>query len=64
MMEGLLADGEGTEEILKREWEEIILPIMNEKDEECVLALCRKIKEENDKNPRQKKEKKGKDTPV
>ena len=64
MMEGLLADGEGTEEILKREWEEIILPIMEEKDEEGVLALCRKIKEENDKNPRPKKEKKGKGVPV
>ncbi|MCL2550044.1 MAG: aminotransferase class I/II-fold pyridoxal phosphate-dependent enzyme [Methanimicrococcus sp.] len=64
MMEGLLADGGGTEETLKREWEEIILPIMEEKDEEQILALCRKIKEENDRDPRPKKEKRGKNVPI
>jgi hypothetical protein len=45
MMAGLLEDKD-TEEILKREWEEIIRPIMEEKDDEKVLALCRKIREE------------------
>lgn len=49
MMEGLMAEENKTEDILKREWEEIILPIMEERDEEHVLALCRKIREEVDK---------------
>ncbi len=53
MMEGLMEEGE-TEEILKKEWNEIILPIMEEKDDAHVLRLCRKIKEENDKNPPKK----------
>lgn len=50
MMEGLMEDDD-TENILKKEWDEIILPILEEHDEEKVLALCRKIKEEVDKNP-------------
>lgn len=54
MLEGLMEDGD-TEEILKTEWNEIILPILEERDDEHVLTLCRKIKEENDKNPPVKK---------
>ncbi|MDV0444776.1 Histidinol-phosphate aminotransferase [Methanimicrococcus sp. At1] len=58
MMEGLMEEDE-TEEILKKEWEEIILPIMEERDSDQVLALCRKIKEENDKNPKPARKAKG-----
>ena len=60
IMEGLLEEG-NTEDILKNEWEKVILPIMEERDENRVLALCRKIKEENDKNP--KSAKRGKNSP-
>ncbi|MCL2862916.1 MAG: aminotransferase class I/II-fold pyridoxal phosphate-dependent enzyme [Methanimicrococcus sp.] len=63
MMEGLLADGEGTEETLKREWEEIILPIMEERDSEHVLAICRKIKEDKEKDQTPKTDKKKNGTP-
>ncbi|WNY24367.1 Histidinol-phosphate aminotransferase [Methanimicrococcus hongohii] len=51
MLEGLMEDGD-TEEILKKEWDEIILPIMEERDSDHVLAVCRRIKEEKDKNPK------------
>jgi hypothetical protein len=54
MMAGLLEDKD-TEEILKREREEIILPILEERDDEKVLALCRKIREENKKAGKSKK---------
>ena len=61
MMEGLMDDEDETEEVLKREWEEIILPIMEEKDEERVLTLCRKIKEENERDQKTKKGKRNAD---
>ena len=50
IMEGLMEDG-NTEDILKNEWERIMLPIKEERDDEHVLALCRQIKKENEKNP-------------
>jgi len=56
MMEGLMEDEADTEKILKKEWAEIILPIMEEKDGEQILSLCRKIKDENSKKtPPEKK---------
>jgi len=54
MMNGLLEDND-TEEIIRREREEIIQPILEERDEEKVLALCRKIREENKKAGKSKK---------
>jgi len=56
MMAGLLEEKD-TEEILRHEREEIIRPILEEKDGEKILALCRKIREENKKSVKTKKEK-------
>ena len=56
MMAGLLEEKD-TEEILRHEREEIIRPILEEKDGEKILALCRKIREENKKAVKTKKEK-------
>ncbi|MDR0767765.1 MAG: aminotransferase class I/II-fold pyridoxal phosphate-dependent enzyme [Methanosarcinales archaeon] len=53
MLEGLMEEGD-TEKILKRQREEILLPIMEERDENNVLSMCRKIKEEKEKNPKSK----------
>lgn len=58
MMEGLMKDGD-TEEILKKEWDEIILPILEERDSKQVLALCRRIREETQKNPKPGKKGRG-----
>lgn len=56
IMEGLMEEGD-TDEILKREWQEIIYPILEERDDNQVLAMCRKIKAEKEKNPISKKRK-------
>ncbi|MDV0447614.1 Histidinol-phosphate aminotransferase [Methanosarcinaceae archaeon Ag5] len=43
MLDGLMEDGE-TEDLLKKEWQEIIVPILEERDDNTILAYCRKIK--------------------
>ncbi|MDY0266316.1 MAG: aminotransferase class I/II-fold pyridoxal phosphate-dependent enzyme [Methanimicrococcus sp.] len=46
MLEGLMEDGD-TDEILKKEWKEIMLPVLEGRDDEQLLLLCQKIKEES-----------------
>ncbi|WNY27393.1 aminotransferase class I/II-fold pyridoxal phosphate-dependent enzyme [Methanolapillus ohkumae] len=44
LLDGLMEDEE-TDKLLQKEWQEIILPILEEKDDDSVLSYCRKIKD-------------------
>ncbi|WNY26113.1 threonine-phosphate decarboxylase CobD [Methanolapillus millepedarum] len=45
MLDGLMEDGD-TEGLLKKEWLEIIVPILEERDSNKILMCCRKIRTE------------------